>query len=134
MAEAIGKVDVVITTALVPGRRAPILVTEDAVTRMKPGSVIVDLAGEAGGNCELSEPGETVLRHDVKIVAPLNVASTLAEHASQLYARNIQALLGLMVSDGALSLDFEDEVIAGACITRGGEIVHDGAKGRSRGR
>jgi NAD(P) transhydrogenase subunit alpha len=129
MAEAIGKVDVVITTALVPGRRAPILVTEEAVKLMKPGSVIVDLAGEAGGNCELSEPGETVLRHDVKILAPLNVPSTMAEHASQLYARNIQSLLGLMVSEeGELSLDFEDEVIAGACITRGGEIVHEGAK------
>jgi NAD(P) transhydrogenase subunit alpha len=129
MAEAIGKVDVVITTALVPGRRAPILVTEEAVKKMKPGSVIVDLAGEAGGNCELSEPGETVLRHDVKILAPLNVPSTMAEHASQLYARNIQALLGLMISEeGALELDFEDEVIAGACITRGGEIVHEGAK------
>jgi NAD(P) transhydrogenase subunit alpha len=129
MAEAIGKVDVVITTALVPGRRAPILVTEEAVKLMKPGSVIVDLAGEAGGNCELSEPGESVIRHDVKILAPLNVPSTMAEHASQLYARNIQALLGLMVSDaGELSLDFEDEVIAGACITRGGEIVHEGAR------
>ena len=129
MAEAIGKVDVVITTALVPGRRAPILVTEDAVKLMKPGSVIVDLAGEAGGNCELSVPGENVIRHDVKILAPLNVPSTMAEHASQLYARNIQALLGLMISDeGAISLDFEDEVIAGACITRGGEIVHAGAR------
>ncbi|HWD75151.1 MAG TPA: Re/Si-specific NAD(P)(+) transhydrogenase subunit alpha [Solirubrobacteraceae bacterium] len=129
MAEAIGKVDVVVTTALVPGRRAPILVTEEAVKLMKPGSVIVDLAGEAGGNCELSEPGESVIRHDVKILAPLNVPSTMAEHASQLYARNIQALLGLMVSDaGELSLDFEDEVIAGACITRGGEIVHEGAR------
>jgi NAD(P) transhydrogenase subunit alpha len=129
MAEAIGKVDVVITTALVPGRRAPILVTEDAVRKMKPGSVIVDLAGEAGGNCELSEPGESVIRHDVKILAPLNVPSTMAEHASQLYARNIQALLGLMVDEsGQLSLDFDDEVIAGACITRGGEIVHEGAK------
>ncbi len=128
MAEAIGKVDVVITTALVPGRRAPILVTEEAVKLMKPGSVIVDLAGEAGGNCELSEPGRTVIRHDVKILAPLNVPSTLAEHASQLYARNIQSLLGLMISDeGQLSLDFEDEVIAGACITRGGEIVHQAA-------
>jgi NAD(P) transhydrogenase subunit alpha len=96
---------------------------------MKPGSVIVDLAGEAGGNCELSEPGESVVRHDVKILAPLNVPSTMAEHASQLYARNIQALLGLMIDDsGQLSLDFEDEVIAGACITRGGEIVHEGAK------
>jgi NAD(P) transhydrogenase subunit alpha len=129
MAEAIGKVDVVITTALVPGRRAPILVTEAAVTLMKPGSVIVDLAGEAGGNCELSVPGETVVRHHVKILAPLNVPSTMAEHASQLYARNIKSLLGLMISeDGELSLDFDDEVIAGACITRGGEIVHEGAR------
>jgi proton-translocating NAD(P)+ transhydrogenase subunit alpha len=129
MAEAIGKVDVVITTALVPGRRAPILVTEDAVKLMKPGSVIVDLAGEQGGNCALSQAGETVLRHDVKICAPLNVPSSMAEHASQLYARNLQELLKLMTGeDGELSLDFEDEVIAGACITRGGEIVHEGAK------
>jgi NAD(P) transhydrogenase subunit alpha len=128
MAEAIGKADVVITTALVPGRRAPILVTEQAVTLMKPGSVVVDLAGEQGGNCELSEPGQSVIRHDVKILAPLNVPSTMAEHASQLYARNIQALLDLMVKDGQLELDFEDEVIAGACITRDGEIVHEGAK------
>jgi proton-translocating NAD(P)+ transhydrogenase subunit alpha len=129
MAEAIGKVDVVITTAAVPGRRAPILVTEKAVQLMKPGSVIVDLAAETGGNCELTEPGQTVVRHDVKIIAPLNVPSTMAEHASQLYARNIEALLGLMISEeGALKLDFEDEVIAGACITRDGEIVHEGAK------
>jgi H+-translocating NAD(P) transhydrogenase subunit alpha len=129
MAEAIGKVDVVITTALVPGRRAPILVTEQAVELMKPGSVIVDLAGEAGGNCELSEPGEGVVRHNVKILAPLNVPSTMAEHASQLYARNIEALLGLMINDdGRLELDYDDEVIAGACITRDGEIVHEGAR------
>ena len=129
MAEAIGKVDVVITTAAVPGRRAPILVTEEAVKLMKPGSVIVDLAAESGGNCELSEPGQTVLRHDVKIVAPLNVPSSLAEHASQLYARNIQALLDLMIDgEGNLSLDFDDEVIAGACITRDGEIVHEAAR------
>jgi NAD(P) transhydrogenase subunit alpha len=128
MAEAIGKVDVVITTALVPGRRAPILVTKEAVEKMKPGSVIVDLAGEQGGNCELSVPGETVIEHGVKILAPLNVPSTLAEHASALYARNIQALLGLMIEEGELKLDFDDEVIAGACITRDGEIVHEGAK------
>jgi NAD(P) transhydrogenase subunit alpha len=128
MAEAIGKVDVVITTALVPGRRAPILVTEEAVKLMKPGSVVVDLAGEAGGNCELSEPGQTITAHDVIISAPLNVPSTMAEHASQLYARNIEALLELMVKDGKLELDFEDEVISGACITRGGEIVNEGAK------
>jgi NAD(P) transhydrogenase subunit alpha len=128
MEEAIGKVDVVITTALVPGRRAPILVTEQAVKLMKPGSVIVDLAGEQGGNCELSEPGKTITVHDVKVAAPLNVPSTMAEHASQLYARNIEALLGLMIKEGKLELDFEDEVIAGACITREGEIVNEGAK------
>jgi NAD(P) transhydrogenase subunit alpha len=128
MAEAIGKVDVVITTALVPGRRAPILVTEEAVKLMKPGSVVVDLAAEQGGNCELTEPGRTILAHDVKIAGPLNIPSTMAEHASQLYARNIEALLGLMVKDGQLQLDFDDEVIAGACITRDGEIVNDAAK------
>ncbi len=129
MAEAIGKVDVVITTAAVPGRRAPVLVTERAVELMKPGSVIIDLAAESGGNCELTEPGQTVVRHDVKILGPLNVPSTMAEHASQLYARNIQSLLGLMISEeGQLSLDFDDEVIAGACITRDGEIVHEAAR------
>jgi NAD(P) transhydrogenase subunit alpha len=129
MAEAIGRVDVVITTAAVPGRRAPVLVTERAVELMKPGSVIIDLAAESGGNCELTEPGQTVVRHDVKVVGALNVPSTMAEHASQLYARNIQSLLGLMISgEGELTLDFEDEVIAGACITRDGEIVHEAAR------
>jgi NAD(P) transhydrogenase subunit alpha len=128
MAEAIGKVDVVVTTAAVPGRRAPILVTEDAVKKMKPGSVIVDLAAETGGNCELTEAGETVIKHDVKIIGPLNLPSGMAEHASQLYARNIESLLGLMIKEGQLELDFDDEVIKGACITRGGEIVHEGAK------
>jgi proton-translocating NAD(P)+ transhydrogenase subunit alpha len=129
LTDAITEFDVVITTALVPGRPAPKLVTADAVERMKPGAVVVDLAGEAGGNCELSEPGETVVKHDVTIAAPLNVPSTMAEHASQLYARNIQSLLELMTNDeGALELDFEDEIIAGACVTRGGDIVHEGAK------
>jgi proton-translocating NAD(P)+ transhydrogenase subunit alpha len=129
LTDAITEFDVVITTALVPGRPAPKLVTADAVERMRPGAVVVDLAGEAGGNCELSEPGETVVRHDVTITAPLNVPSTMAEHASQLYARNIQSLLELMTGeDGGLSLDFDDEIIAGACVTRGGEIVHEGAK------
>jgi NAD(P) transhydrogenase subunit alpha len=128
MAEAIGKVDVVVTTAAVPGRRAPILVTAKAVQLMKPGSVIVDLAAATGGNCELTKPGETVIEHDVKIIGPLNLPSTMAEHASQLYARNIESLLGLMVSEeGQLSLDFEDEIIKGACITRGGEIVNEAA-------
>ena len=129
LADAIGQMDVVISTAAVPGRKAPLLIIEDAVKKMKPGSVIVDLAAETGGNCELTEPGETVVRHDVTIVGPINLASTMPDHASQLYAKNIQSLLGLMVGEeGALKLDFEDEVIAGACITRDGEIVHAGAK------
>jgi NAD(P) transhydrogenase subunit alpha len=129
MAEAIGKADVVITTAQVPGRRAPILVTEAAVKLMKPGSVIVDLAGDSGGNCEITEPGKNVIKHSVKIVAPLNVPATLAQDASQMYAKNIEALLALMITkEGELKLDFEDEIITGACITRGGEIVNEGAK------
>jgi H+-translocating NAD(P) transhydrogenase subunit alpha len=129
LTDAITEFDVVITTALVPGRPAPRLVTAEAVERMKPGAVIVDLAGEAGGNAELSEPGETVVKHDVTIAAPLNLASDMAEAASQMYARNIQSLLELMTDeDGALKLDFDDEIIAGACVTRDGEIVHDGAK------
>jgi NAD(P) transhydrogenase subunit alpha len=129
LTDAIKGFDVVITTALVPGRPAPKLVTEEAVEGMKPGSVIVDLAGEAGGNCELTEPGQTVVRHDVKIVAPLNLPATMAEHASQLFARNVLALLELIVGeDGTLHLDFEDEIIAGACVVREGAIVHPGAK------
>jgi NAD(P) transhydrogenase subunit alpha len=129
MAQAIGRFDVVISTAAVPGRRAPILVTEPAVQAMKPGSVIVDLAAATGGNCELTEPGQTVERHDVKIVGPLDLPSEMPDHASQLYARNVQSLLELLVSDeGALELNWEDEIIAGACITRDGEIVHEGAK------
>jgi NAD(P) transhydrogenase subunit alpha len=129
LTDAIKGFDVVITTALVPGRPAPKLVTAEAVEGMKPGSVIVDLAGEAGGNCELTVPGETVVRHDVKIVSPLNLPATMAEHASQLFARNVQALLELFVGDdGKLQLDFDDEIVKGACIVRDGEIVNPGAK------
>jgi NAD(P) transhydrogenase subunit alpha len=125
------KSDVIITTALVPGRPAPKLVSREAVEGMKPGAVIVDMAGEAGGNCELSRPGETYTTDDgVIIAAPLNLPSRMAEHASQLYAKNVQSLLELMTDkeSKSLALDWEDEVIAGACITRGGEIVHDGAR------
>ncbi len=130
VAAQVAKSDVVITTALVPGRPAPKLVTADAVAAMKRGSVVVDLAGEAGGNCELTRPGQAYeTDNGVNIVAPLNVPSTMAEHASQLYAKNIQALLELMTGeDGALRLDFEDDIIAGACITRDGDIVHPGAR------
>src|ERR687883_306289 len=103
LTDAIKEFDVVITTALVPGRKAPTLVTAEAVEGMKPGSVIVDLAGESGGNCELTEPGEVVVKHDVTIVSPLNLPTTMPEHASQLYARNVQSLLELMLGEeGAL--------------------------------
>jgi NAD(P) transhydrogenase subunit alpha len=128
LAIEIGKMDAVISTAAVPGRRAPLLVTEQAVRNMKPGSVIVDLAAEMGGNCELTEPGETVVREDVTIAGPLNLPASMPDHASSLYARNVQSLLELMVKEGELSLDFDDEVIAGACITRDGQIVHEGAR------
>jgi NAD(P) transhydrogenase subunit alpha len=129
LTDAIKGFDVVITTALVPGRPAPRLVTAEAVEGMKPGSVIIDLAGEAGGNCELTEPGQTVIRHDVKIVSPLNLPASMAEHSSQLFARNVQSLLELFVDeDGKLQLDFDDEIVKGACIVRDGEIVHPGAK------
>ncbi|HEV2997548.1 MAG TPA: Re/Si-specific NAD(P)(+) transhydrogenase subunit alpha [Solirubrobacteraceae bacterium] len=129
LTEAIKGFDVVITTALVPGRPAPKLVTEEAVRGMKAGSVIIDLAGESGGNCELTEPGETVVRHGVRIVSPLNLPATMPEHSSQLFARNVLALLDLFVGeDGKLKLDFEDEIVAGACVVREGEIVHPGAK------
>jgi proton-translocating NAD(P)+ transhydrogenase subunit alpha len=125
------KSDVIITTALIPGRPAPKLVSKEAVDGMKPGAVIVDMAGEAGGNCELSQPGETITTDNgVIIAAPLNLPSHMAEHASQLYAKNVQSLLELMADkeSGALALDFDDEIIKGACITRDGEIVHEGAK------
>ena len=129
LADAIAGSDAVITTAAVPGRPAPKLITADAVRRMAPGSVIVDLASETGGNCELTSPGEEVLEGGVLILGPLNVPSEMPEHASRLYAKNVQSLLELMVNEeGELALDFEDEIIAGACITRGGEIVHEGAK------
>ena len=125
LTEAIKGFDVVITTALVPGRPAPRLVTAAAVEGMRAGSVVVDMAGEAGGNCELSVPGEVVQRHGVKIAAPLNLPSQMPEHASAMFARNVLALLELMVSaEGTLALDFDDEVISGSCIVRDGEIVN----------
>jgi NAD(P) transhydrogenase subunit alpha len=122
LAEAITKFDVVITTANVPGRKAPTLVTAKAVEGMRAGSVVVDMAGESGGNCELTEPGEIVVKHDVTIAAPLNLPATMPEHASELYARNVSALLELMLdAEGALAPDFADEVLAKSCVTR--EVV-----------
>ncbi|UQX10901.1 Re/Si-specific NAD(P)(+) transhydrogenase subunit alpha [Candidatus Mycobacterium methanotrophicum] len=116
--DAISGFDVVITTALVPGRRAPRLVTSAAVEAMKPGSVVVDLAGETGGNCELTEPGKTVVKYGVTIASPLNLPATMPEHASELFSKNITALLDLLITDGKLSPDFDDDVIAESCVTR----------------
>ena len=110
--------DVVITTALIPGRPAPRLIPASAVAAMRPGSVIVDLAAEAGGNCELTEPGKEVVRERVTIVGFTNLPSSMPYHASQLYARNIAALLQHLAPEGELALDFEDEITAGACVTR----------------
>ncbi len=125
MVKAIGASDVVITTAAIPGKRAPILVTTEAVAAMAPGSVIVDLAAETGGNVEGTEPGEIVTSaNGVTIVGLLNLPSSLAFDASRLYARNVQALLDYITKDGALALDPEDEIVAGTTITRDGEIVH----------
>ena len=129
LADVIGGMDGVISTAAVPGRKAPLLIIEDAVKQMKPGSVIVDLAAETGGNCELTEAGETVVKHDVKIVGAVNLPATMPDHASQLYAKNIENLVKLMADDeGGLKLDFEDDIIKGACITRDGEVVNPGAR------
>ena len=118
LARAIADCDCVITTALVPGRPAPTLITAAAVTGMRPGSVVVDLAAEAGGNCELTEPGSDVMHEGVSILGPLNLASSVPVHASQLYARNVSALLAHLVVDGQLRLDFDDEITAAACVAR----------------
>ena len=115
--DAIKGFDVVITTALVPGRPAPRLVTAAAVEGMKPGSVVVDLAGETGGNCELTEPGQTVVKHGVTIGSPLNLPATMPEHASELYSKNISALLELMHHRRGAGPDFDDEVLAASCVT-----------------
>jgi H+-translocating NAD(P) transhydrogenase subunit alpha len=135
LAVQMGKSDVIISTALVPGRPAPRLISREAVEGMRPGSVVVDLAAEAGGNCELTRPGETYTTDGgVRIAGPLQLPSRMAEHASQLYAKNVQALLELMSGEeAALALDFDDEVVAGACVTRGGEIIHEAARKAAEG-
>jgi proton-translocating NAD(P)+ transhydrogenase subunit alpha len=124
LAEKIKEFDVVITTALVPGRPAPRLITKDTVAGMRPGSVIVDVAAEAGGNCELTEPDTVVVRHGVTIHGPTNLPATMPVHASQLYARNVTELLREFVKDGALALDFHDEIIKAACVTHDGAVVN----------
>lgn len=125
MTAVIAQQDVVITTAAVPGAKSPILVTADMVKAMKPGSVIVDLAAERGGNCELTEQGKTIVAHGVTIIGPENVPATVEYHASQMYGKNLENLLNLMINDQEqLALDFADEVIAGTVVAHGGEVVH----------
>ncbi|HEY2596882.1 MAG TPA: Re/Si-specific NAD(P)(+) transhydrogenase subunit alpha [Candidatus Dormibacteraeota bacterium] len=126
--EHIAKSDVVITTAAIPGRRAPLLVTADMVKGMRPGSIIVDLAAETGGNVELTKAGEDVVVGGLTIIGTRNVPSTMPLHASQLYARNVANLLLHLVHDGAIKLDFTDEITKGACVTHGGEIVNERAR------
>ncbi|RIK38197.1 MAG: Re/Si-specific NAD(P)(+) transhydrogenase subunit alpha [Chloroflexi bacterium] len=122
--------DVVITTALVPGRPAPKLISEETVRQMQPGSVIVDLAAETGGNCELTVPGEIVIRHGVTLIGLLNLPSSMPYHASQMYSKNLQNLLALMVKKGQFSIDMSDDIVAGTLITRDGEVVHEATKAR----
>ncbi|MFN2484588.1 MAG: Re/Si-specific NAD(P)(+) transhydrogenase subunit alpha [Candidatus Limnocylindria bacterium] len=125
IASRVGDADIVITTALVPGRPAPRLITAGMVERMRPGSVIVDMAAEAGGNCELTEPGREVVKHGVTIIGFTNLPSLMPLHATQMYARNVQTLVRSLVKDGQLNLDFGDEIVKGATITHGGRVVHE---------
>jgi NAD(P) transhydrogenase subunit alpha len=130
LADHAAKSDVIITTAAVPGRPAPRLISRETVERMRPGSVIVDLAAETGGNVELTRAGETVEHNGVKIMGQINLPSTMPVHASQMYAKNVQNLLELLIKNGKLDPDFEDEIVKGTVITRGGEIVHEMTKQR----
>jgi len=124
IAEHARTADVVITTAQVPGRRAPLLVTEEAVNGMKRGSVVIDLAASTGGNCAVSKPDETVERDGVTILAPTNLAATVPVHASQLYSRNVTAFLSLIIKDGELQIDMQDDVVGPSCVTHQGAWVN----------
>lgn len=117
------KSDIVITTALIPGRPAPKLISREMVEDMSPGSVVVDIAAEQGGNCELTKPGETFYHHGVAIMGPLNLPSTLANHASKLYSKNMLSLLDLLTEDGKTNFNFEDEIIINATVTHNGELI-----------
>jgi NAD(P) transhydrogenase subunit alpha len=132
MGKWVGAADVVITTALVPGKRAPILITEDMVRGMRPGSVVVDLAAEQGGNCAVTEPGQEVVRHGVVVCGPVNLPSTLPFHASQMYARTVTSYLTHLIKDGTVRLDLNDELTRGPLVTHQGEVVHEVVKQAAR--
>jgi H+-translocating NAD(P) transhydrogenase subunit alpha len=125
LARVVAESDVVLTAAVIPGKKSPVLVTREMVRSMAPGSVIVDLAAERGGNCELTRPGEKVVEHGVTVIGRINVASSVPYHASQMYARNVTAFLSLLVKDGKLQLNLDDEIIRDTLVTRGGEIVNE---------
>jgi proton-translocating NAD(P)+ transhydrogenase subunit alpha len=124
IAEHAKTADVIITTAQVPGRRAPLLITKEAVEGMKRGSIVIDLAGSTGGNCELSQADITIERDGVTVVAPTNLPATIPVHASQLYSRNITSFLSLLIKDGQLHLDMNDDVVGPSCVTHNGEVVN----------
>ena len=133
LARHVAAADVVVTTAAIPGRPSPKIITAEMVAGMKGGSVIVDLAAEGGGNCELTEAGKTVVHHRVSIYGPLNVPSTVSGHASELYARNLLNLITLMIKDGALNIDLEDQILRDSLITHGGEIMTAAIKDKLAG-
>ncbi|HXZ13531.1 MAG TPA: NAD(P) transhydrogenase subunit alpha [Candidatus Sulfotelmatobacter sp.] len=124
LGNTVAESDVVITAAVIPGKKSPVLVTREMVQRMAPGSVIVDLAAERGGNCELTRPGETVVEHNVTVIGRINLASSVPYHASQMYARNISAFLLHLVQGGKLTLDLKDDILTSTLVTRAGEIVN----------
>ncbi len=130
MFKYVTRADVVIPTALVPGQRAPILIPEEMVRGMRPGSVIVDLAAEQGGNCALTQPGEEIVRHGVVIMGPMNLPSTVPFHASEMYARTVNNYLAHLLKDGRVHLDLEDELTRGPLVTHQGEVVHEAVKAR----
>jgi NAD(P) transhydrogenase subunit alpha len=128
MGKIIAAADVVIPTALVPGKRAPVLITEEMTAGMRPGSIIVDLAAEQGGNCALTEPGKEIERHGVTIIGAINLPSSVPFHASQMYARTVTSYLMHLLKEGKVQLDFADELTRGPLVTHQGEVVHDVAK------
>ena len=128
LGKAVAQADALITTAAVPGKRAPRIITADMIARMKPGAVVVDMAAETGGNVEGTVAGEKVWINDVLVIGPVNIPSRMPVHASEMYAKNLFNFISPFIKDGALALDWEDEVMAGACLTHAGEVRHAGVK------
>jgi NAD(P) transhydrogenase subunit alpha len=128
LGKAIAECDALITTAAIPGKKAPLIVTADMVARMKPGSVVVDMAAESGGNVAGTQAGEKTLVGETLVIGPVQIPSRMPVHASEMYAKNLYNFISPFIKDGVLSLDWEDEVLAGACLTHAGELRHAGVK------